>query len=35
MHEDFKVISFFYVTAQKLDTEIMCIKAIIKAFVMN
>jgi hypothetical protein len=37
MHEDvkFKHISFFCVTAQKLDMEIRCIKTIIEAFVMN
>jgi hypothetical protein len=37
MHEDvkFKFISYFCVTAQKLDMEIRCIKTIIKAFVMN
>jgi hypothetical protein len=37
MHEDvkFQFISFFCVTAQKLHTEIRCIKTIIKAFAMN
>jgi hypothetical protein len=37
MHEDvkFKFISFFCVTAQKLDMKIRYIKAIIKVFVMN
>jgi hypothetical protein len=37
MHEDikFKFISFFCVTAQKLDMKIRYIKTIIKALVMN
>jgi hypothetical protein len=37
MHEDveFKFISYFCVTAQKLHMEIRCIKTIIEAFVMN
>jgi hypothetical protein len=37
MHEDvkFKFISFFCVTAQKLDMEKRYIKTLIKAFVMN
>jgi hypothetical protein len=37
MHQDvkLKVISYFCVTAQKLDIELRCIKTIIKAFVMN
>jgi hypothetical protein len=32
---DFKFISYFCVTAEKLHMEIRCIKTIIKAFVMN
>jgi hypothetical protein len=37
MHEDvkFKFISYFCVTAQKLDMEVRYIKTIVKALVMN